>query len=47
MLRLEGDLFLEECSLDDVRQALGVPVIPVGEDAQSLWDAVTGGSEET
>lgn len=42
MLRREGDLFLDDCSLDEVEAALGVRVIPVEGDAKSLLDAIVG-----
>ena len=40
MLRHEGDLFLDDVSLDDVKQALGVRVVPVASDGGALLDAL-------
>lgn len=42
MLRAEGDLFLDDVSLDDVIKALGVPVHPVPNDGAVLLHAVLG-----
>lgn len=42
MLRREGDLFLDDCSLQEVENALGVRVTPVGGDAESLLRALIG-----
>lgn len=42
MLRREGDLFLDDRSLAEVEAALGVKIIPVDGDAQSLLDALIG-----
>ena len=42
MLRREGDLFLDDCSLQEVEDALGVKVTPVGGEAESLLRALTG-----
>ncbi len=41
-LRFEGDLFLDDLSVSDVEQALGVPVIPVDCDGGSLLRAIAG-----
>ena len=40
MLRREGDLFLDDVSVDDLKKALGVEVDVVPVDGQSLADAV-------
>lgn len=40
MLRHEGDLFLDDVSLDDVEQALGMRVVPVASDGGALLDAL-------
>lgn len=42
MLRSEGDLFLDDVSLEQLQRALNVPVIPVGNDGGELLDAITG-----
>ena len=42
MLRHEGDLFLDDVSLVEVEEKLGVPVIPVRNEGQCLLDAVLG-----
>ena len=44
MLRREGDLFLDDRSLEEAEQRLGVSIRPVGGDAQSLLDALLGES---
>ncbi len=44
MLRAEGDLFLDSISLEEVSRRLGVPVIPVDNDGESLNQAIIGGS---
>ena len=38
----EGDLFLDDRSLEEAEQRLGVSIRPVGGDAQSLLDALLG-----
>lgn len=40
MLRHEGDLFLDDVSLGDVEQELGVRVVPVASDGSALLDAL-------
>lgn len=42
MLRAEGDLFLDDVTLRDVEQALGVPVRPVPNDGAALLRMVLG-----
>ena len=42
MLRHDGDLFLDDVSVQDVERELGVPVEPVPNDGQRLLDAVIG-----
>ncbi|HEX3038394.1 MAG TPA: DUF512 domain-containing protein [Oscillospiraceae bacterium] len=42
MLRHEGDIFLDDVSLDDVSKALNVKIIPVANDGFELLDAVVG-----
>lgn len=42
MLRAEGDLFLDDVSLAEVRRALGVNVRPVENDGYAVLDALTG-----
>lgn len=42
MLRREGDLFLDDRSLDELEAALGVEIMPVDGDAQSLMNALVG-----
>lgn len=42
MLRHEGDVFLDDISVEEVSRALGVPVVPVANDGQQLLDAVLG-----
>ena len=45
MLRSEGDLFLDNVSLDDVRHALGVPVLVTERGGWSLCESIVGASE--
>lgn len=40
MLRHEGDLFLDDKSVEDVEQALGVRLVPVDNDGFKLLDAI-------
>lgn len=40
MLRHEGDLFLDDTSVDDVREALGVMVVPTPNDGAQLLDEI-------
>jgi len=40
MLRHDGDLFLDDVTLEEVRDALGVPVIPVAQDGAALLRAM-------
>ena len=42
MLRREGDLFLDDCSLQEAEAALKVKILPVAGDAQSLLNALKG-----
>ena len=42
LLRREGDLFLDDVSLNDVEQELGVPVRPVPNDGYALMAALAG-----
>ena len=42
MLRREGDLFLDDVSLQDVEAALKVPVRPVPNDGYAFLDAILG-----
>ena len=42
MLRHGERVFLDDVSLDEVEQALGVPVIPVAQDGYELLDAMCG-----
>lgn len=42
MLRHEGDLFLDDTKLTDVRERLGVPVTPVESDGAALLAAIFG-----
>ena len=44
MLRREGDLFLDDVSLSQLQEALGVPVTPVDNDGAELLHAVLGGA---
>lgn len=44
MLRREGDLFLDNVSLSELEEALGVPVTPVDNDGAELLHAVLGGA---
>lgn len=41
-LRQQEDVFLDDMSLGELSQKLGVPVIPVINDGQQLLDAITG-----
>ena len=36
MLRNEGDIFLDDISIDDVREKLNLPVIPVANNGETL-----------
>ena len=40
MLRHEGDIFLDNVSVENLSQALGVPVIPVNPQGQALIEAI-------
>ena len=42
MLRHGGDVFLDDVSLAELSEALGVPVVPVRPDGAELLDAVVG-----
>ena len=42
MLRHGGDVFLDDVSLAELSDALGVPVVPVRPDGAELLDAVVG-----
>ncbi len=43
MLRFEGDLFLDDVSVVELSEYLGVPIVPVSvDDGQNLLDAVLG-----
>ena len=42
MLRHEGDIFLDDVSVEDLERELGVPVIPVNNDGYELLEAVLG-----
>ena len=42
MLRHDGDVFLDDVSLDDLREALNIEVVPVRNDGYELLDAVVG-----
>jgi len=42
MLRHGGDLFLDDVSLEQLSEELGVPVIPVPNDGGALLDAMLG-----
>ena len=42
MLRHEGDIFLDDVSLDDVSEALNIKTIPVANNGYELLDAVVG-----
>jgi len=42
MLRFEGDLFLDDVSLTQVEETLGLPVIPVPNRGEALLDALLG-----
>ena len=46
MLDSEGRVFLDDRTLDDVQQALGVPLAVVGQDGYELLDALLGRCEE-
>lgn len=40
MLRSDGDLFLDDTSVDDVRKALNIEVVPVANDGAQLLDEI-------
>ena len=40
MLRSDGDLFLDDTSVDDVREALEVEVVPTSNDGMQLLDEI-------
>ncbi len=42
MLRAEGDLFLDDLSLDDVRGMIRSPLRVVGNTGEALWRAISG-----
>ena len=42
MLKSDEDIFLDDMTLGQAEQALGVPVIPVGEEPYELIDAILG-----
>lgn len=42
MLRHEGDIFLDDVSLEDVSKALNIKIIPVANDGHELLDAIVG-----
>ena len=42
MLRQEGDVFLDDVSLDDLRRDLCIEVVPVRNDGYELLEAVVG-----
>jgi NifB/MoaA-like Fe-S oxidoreductase len=42
MLRRDGDVFLDDVTLETVAEALGVPVTPVGGDGFALLEALVG-----
>lgn len=42
MLRREGDRFLDDVTVEELSQALGVPVAPVENDGWALYGAMTG-----
>lgn len=42
MLRHEGDRLLDDMTLEELAQGLGVPVLPVNNDGWELYDAMTG-----
>ena len=43
MLRHEGDLFLDDVSVTQLSQTLGIPVVPVPNDGWELLRTITGG----
>ena len=45
MLRHGGDMFLDDMTLEELSEALGVPVIPVGNDGGALLRAFLGETE--
>lgn len=46
MLRFENDLFLDDVSVDDVREKLHTQVLPIHNDGKMLIDAILGKEEE-
>ena len=44
-LRHEGDLFLDNMSLDEFAEKLGVPVVPITNDGAEFADKITGAYE--
>ena len=42
MLKADEDVFLDDMTLEQVREKLKVPVIPVGEEPYELIDAILG-----
>lgn len=46
MLRFDGDVFLDDTTLEEVEQELGVPVLPVNNSGQELLDAVISTRKE-
>ena len=45
MLRREGDIFLDDVSLEELSEALQIQIITVPNDGYALLDAVTGREE--
>ena len=46
MLRFENDLFLDDISIDEVREKLHINVLPINNDGKMLLDAILGKEEE-
>ena len=44
MLRREGDRFLDNMTVDDLSRALGIPMLPVGNNGWELYEAMIHGN---
>jgi len=42
MLRRDEMDFLDDVTIEQAVEALGVPIYPIGEDGFELWDAMSG-----
>ncbi len=47
MIRAEGDMFLDDMTLKDVRKALPVPLIVTGAGGEDFWKSISGQQENS